>query len=89
MRIDIAKLSGSIVVEIPLTANISETRAFGDAWLVSRSGAVLGVSSVLAPRGTNYLINPLHPDAKEAVIPEITDFKFDGRLWADTVEKRF
>jgi len=56
-------------------------RAFGDAWLTARRAAVLRVPSVIAPRGCNLLINPLHPQARAAVILEIEDFRFDPRLW--------
>ena len=68
----------TVSVSYPLPA---DTQAFGDAWLASQSSALLVVPSVLAPRGLNYLINPLHPDTKRITISEVTDFAFDGRLW--------
>jgi len=56
-------------------------RAFGDHWLLERRSAVLHVPSVIAPRGFNCLINPMHPAAEDATILEIEDFRFDPRLW--------
>ena len=78
MGIGITRLTGAMIVADPPMTSIAETRALGDACLVGKIFAVLRVLLVLAPRGINYLINPLHPDVKEAVI---ADFQFDGRLW--------
>jgi RES domain-containing protein len=76
-------LSGVAVPAVdPAAASQSNTQAIGDAWLRDKTSAVLGVPSVLAPRGMNYLINPLHQDARAITIAEIEDFKFDGRLWS-------
>lgn len=79
-------------IEIPLSISTSglsdpltaDTQTFGDNWLAGNGSALLIVPSVLAPRGINYLINPLHPDATGITISEIADFKFDGRLWNKT-----
>ncbi len=38
------------------------TRRFGDAWLRRGERLALTLPSVLVPRETNYLVNPLHPD---------------------------
>jgi RES domain-containing protein len=81
MGIDITKLEAAVFVVSPRIDSISDSQAFGDAWLVGKTSAVIGVPSVLSPRGVNFLINPLHPNAKDATIAEIEDFKFDGRLW--------
>lgn len=75
----------TIAVPIPsipdAPADVADSRAIGDAWLISNSSPVLAVPSVLAPRGVNYLINPLHPDARTITIAVIEDFKFDKRMW--------
>lgn len=77
MGIDLGSLSAPPPPD-PLPA---DTQQFGDAWLASKSSALLVVPSVLAPRGLNYLINPVHPDAKEITIAMIESYDFDGRLW--------
>lgn len=40
----------------------TSTAEIGDNWLEDRSSLALAVPSVVAPRETNYLINPEHPD---------------------------
>jgi len=40
----------------------------GDRWLKSGKHAVLHVPSVIIPEEYNYLINPLHPDAKKVKV---------------------
>lgn len=81
MGIDLGDLAGAGAVAPNTPASLPESRIFGDAWLKSLASPVLAVPSVLAPRGINILINPLHPDAGRAVVTEIIDFKFDSRLW--------
>lgn len=54
----------------------------GDAWLASARSAVLRVPSVMVPRTSNFLLNPLHPRAAEARIVETILFRFDPRLWS-------
>lgn len=78
MGIDISALSVENVVQ---AGELAQTRDVGDSWLAGKRTVALRVPSVLAPRGVNYLLNPLHPQAKGAVIVEVTDFRFDGRLW--------
>ena len=41
-----------------------ETQFLGNSWLAERRTALLGVPSAPCPESTNYLLNPLHPDAK-------------------------
>jgi RES domain-containing protein len=45
--------------------NVRETRALGDEWLATKFGALLVVPSVPSPESSNYLLNPLHRDAKK------------------------
>ncbi len=54
----------------------------GDAWLDGRQSAVLGVPSVVVSNEQNYLINPLHHDARHIRIVAKTPFSFDPRLLA-------
>ena len=61
--------------------DLDVTRALGDAWLASRKEALLSVPSVLVPRSSNYLLNPLHPEASRIVIKERIDGRYDPRLF--------
>lgn len=86
MGIDLSALPGPIPAVDPAAASQSNTQAVGDTWLRDMNSAVLRVPSVLmpsalAPRGGNFLINPLHPDAGAIKIAKIEDYKFDERLW--------
>jgi RES domain-containing protein len=56
------------------------TRKIGDAWLASIRSAIVRVPSVILPHTHNYLLNPLHPDAKGMRIVESEGFEFDPRL---------
>lgn len=64
-----------------LTGPPEHPREFGNTWLAEKRSAVLRVPSVIAPRGHNFLINPLHPQAASVAICSIEDFRFDARLW--------
>jgi RES domain-containing protein len=81
MGIDLGTLVSSIEFVAHTPAQFSESRALGDRWLAEQRSPMLGVPSVLAPRGMSHLINPQHPQASSATIASIEDFKFDGRLW--------
>ncbi len=39
------------------------------------------VPSAIVPRTWNYLLNPLHPDAKRLEIAEVIRERFDNRLF--------
>ncbi len=54
--------------------------ALGDAWLQRMNAAVLRVPSAVVPEESNYLINPLHPDAGRITITATPPFQFDERL---------
>ncbi|NOX09498.1 MAG: RES family NAD+ phosphorylase [Gammaproteobacteria bacterium] len=60
---------------------LESTKTIGSEWLESYETAVLGVPSVVTKGAEmNYLINPLHPDAKAIKIVEIESYVFDKRL---------
>jgi RES domain-containing protein len=62
----------------PATAT---TRVIGDTWLKSRAGLVLQVPSAVVPGEFNYMINPVHPDAKKhLVIHKPEKYGIDPRL---------
>jgi RES domain-containing protein len=56
-------------------------RSYTKAWFSTRRTALLRVPSVILPYSHNYLLNPLHPDAAQAKIVEVTVADFDQRLF--------
>jgi RES domain-containing protein len=54
--------------------------AMGDAWVASRSSAVLEVPSDVVESESNYLLNPEHPDFASLLIEPLRPFAFDRRL---------
>ena len=60
--------------------DLSITRRSGDSWLIERKSAVLKVPSALLPHTYNYLINPLHADARKFRVLSAQDYPFDRRL---------
>lgn len=61
--------------------NLKETRAIGDIWLVEKKSALLAVPSAPSPESTNYILNPLHPDAKGVTVEWAKQLKYDKRLF--------
>ena len=57
-----------------------ELLVLGDAWVASRTSAVLDVPSAVVESESNYLINPDHPDFASLVIEPPRRFTFDPRL---------
>lgn len=53
---------------------------FGDAWLTSKSSAILEVPSMIVPEEGNILINPEHPDAAKVTATVIRKWVYDARL---------
>lgn len=81
LRVDVPE-SIAIVRSAPETGWQSKpaiTRNIGDTWLAAAQTALLRVPSVLVP-GHNYLLNPLHPDARNIAIVEVLHWPFDARL---------
>lgn len=56
------------------------TQLIGDDFIQSQASAVLRVPSSIIPEEFNYLINPLHPDAKLISVFSSRAFGFDERL---------
>jgi RES domain-containing protein len=56
------------------------TRSVGDNWLRSNRSAVLRVPSAIMPHSFNYLINPMHNDAKKIRIVRSQYIALDKRL---------
>ena len=61
--------------------NPAATRALGDAWLTARTSALLRVPSIPSPESWNYLLNPLHPDAKKIKLDWTKHITYDKRLF--------
>jgi len=56
------------------------TRELGSAWLRRGRGALLRLPSALAPEAANFLLNPLHADARLLEIEDSFVYPFDQRL---------
>jgi RES domain-containing protein len=55
-------------------------QARGSAWVKTQAAVALQVPSAVAPRETNLLINPEHPDWSRCVVGEPEPIQFDRRL---------
>ncbi|MGQ0682724.1 RES family NAD+ phosphorylase [Bradyrhizobium sp.] len=55
------------------------TREIGDRWLDRAATALLQVPSAIG-HGSNFLLNPVHPDAARLAVVEIIRSPFDPRL---------
>lgn len=53
----------------------------GDNWLSDKSSLLLRVPSVVVPAESNFLLNPLHPDASSVKVIDVEPFGFDKRLF--------
>ncbi len=69
-----------LIAETPENA-LPETQSTGNAWLAGRSSALVAVPSLPAPESTNYLLNPLHPDARQLTIDWCKWLTYDKRLF--------
>jgi RES domain-containing protein len=61
--------------------HVDRTRSIGDSWLELGNSAFLKVPSVPSPESTNYLLNPLHPNAVAAKIEWCKRIQYDKRLF--------
>jgi RES domain-containing protein len=59
----------------------AETKAIGSGWARGGETLLLQVPSVIVPRESNYLLNPLHPDFPRVKILPPEAFGFDWRMW--------
>ncbi|MFZ1868082.1 MAG: RES family NAD+ phosphorylase [Steroidobacteraceae bacterium] len=62
-------------------------RRIGDRWIAARRSLALIVPSVVLPRSSNILVNPLHPAFGLLEIGRPDDFDFDPRLRAIAVRR--
>ena len=56
------------------------TQRIGDDFVDQNEAAVLKVPSSIVPKEFNYLINPLHVDAKKIKVLSVMERRFDKRL---------
>jgi RES domain-containing protein len=61
--------------------NLKDTRSLGDAWLAKKESALLAVPSGPSPESTNYVLNPLHPDANGVTVEWAKRLRYDKRLF--------
>jgi RES domain-containing protein len=94
MKIDVhPKLWSAIEPAAPLPDDwrdtLEPTRALGHAWLAARTSALLRVPSAPSPESSNYLLNPLHPDARTLTIEWTKWVTYDKRLFHLHEQPRF
>jgi RES domain-containing protein len=56
------------------------TRNLGTDWLQKKEAVLLRLPSAIVPQTSNFLFNPLHPDAKRFRIVEAVKYPFDSRI---------
>jgi RES domain-containing protein len=56
------------------------TRDLGDKWLREKASVVLKVPSAILPQTSNYVFNPLHPDASHFTIAQTYTYPLDMRI---------
>ena len=59
--------------------------AYGDAWVAAKRSAVLVVPSVIVPDEYNYLLNPLHAQARRITARIGPKCRYDQRLFSARV----
>ena len=57
-----------------------DTQAYGSSWSARGQSLILKVPSATLPISSNYLINPLHPQAKQLRIVRQVEVTMDPRL---------
>jgi RES domain-containing protein len=61
--------------------DIPETQLAGDSWLANGRSALLAVPSGPSPESLNYLLNPLHADARGLTVEWHKRIGYDKRLF--------
>lgn len=56
------------------------TQLIGDDFVEQNEAAVLKVPSSIVPEEFNYLINPIHVDARNIKVLGVMEMRFDRRL---------
>jgi RES domain-containing protein len=84
LRVGVPDGLATVALSVPAgeawKANHFLSRKLGDEWLSRKQTALARVPSAILPNTSNYLLNPLHRDAKRVHIVEATSANFDPRL---------
>lgn len=56
------------------------TRRLGTGWLREKTAVLLKLPSALIPETSNFLFNPIHPDASRFKIVDVFTHPFDVRI---------
>lgn len=56
------------------------TRSKGDDWLEAGRSPRLSVPSAVVPETFNVLLNPVHPEAKQVAVVQVSEHTIDPRL---------
>lgn len=75
-----APLPGNLPLAEGWQQDVPTTRRCGDFWLASAQSLLLRVPSAVVGRTSNFLFNPLHPEAGECRIVSVARYPFDARL---------
>ena len=60
--------------------DLAQTQARGQDFLAKAAACALIVPSIVIPEETNFVLNPLHPDARSLELVREREFQFDARL---------
>lgn len=71
---------GLATLPIDWRTNLAATRDIGTGWLRLRESALLRVPSAIVPHTSNFLFNPLHPEAAKFRIASAATYPFDKRI---------
>lgn len=85
LAVDVPDELASVSVEVnslpsDWRENLSLTQSLGDGWLAASDVPLMRVPSAIVPFTSNWLLNPLHPDARQCTIVSVTRELFDRRL---------
>jgi RES domain-containing protein len=64
--------------------DVKITRGLLKVWFDQRRTAVVAVPSAIVPFGTNYVINPRHPDAARTSVIQAARYPHDLRLFGQS-----
>jgi len=60
----------------------TDSRDFGDQWIMENRSLILRVPSVIVPESINLVLNPAHPLAGKLRLPKTRPFAYDDRLFS-------